>query len=101
MVEKRRGMIEHTTGARPAVTPERMRRGAASAASCLGLRQGDRVVIITDGGREHIAALVAEEGRRPGASATTLRLEDYGQRLLTSCPEQLRLDLQRWVTPPP
>jgi leucyl aminopeptidase (aminopeptidase T) len=52
------------------------------------------VAILTDRAREHLATLVAEEGRGRGATVTLLPLEDYGERPLTVFPERLRGDLE-------
>lgn len=86
-------MTTNRQGTIPAVTAERMRQGAASAVSCLNIAATDRVVIITDVAREHIAHLVAEAARARGATALVLRLEDYGARPMTTFPDDLRADL--------
>ncbi|GAC1435265.1 MAG: hypothetical protein NVSMB65_09230 [Chloroflexota bacterium] len=79
---------------RPPITPDRMRQGAASAATALGLGPRDRVVIMTDHARQHIAALVAEQARERAAATTVVLLEDYGTRPLTAFPDALRRDLE-------
>ena len=86
-------MVRQDTSGIPAVTPERMLQGAASAVSCLGIGADDRVVIITDLQRENIAHHVAEQAQARGATVTALRLEDYGQRPMTAFPDPLRADL--------
>jgi aminopeptidase len=76
------------------VTPERLAQGARSAAACMGVRPADRVVIITDGARADLAALVARACLDRGADAvTTRRLEEYGTRPLTMLPDALRADI--------
>ena len=82
------------TGSHTPITPERLRQGAASAARCMGVRSDDRVLIITDDARADIAALVADAClERSAVSPTTLRLEQYGTRPLTSLPDAMRADL--------
>ena len=76
------------------VTPERLLQGARNAASCMGVRPGDRVFIITDVARAELAQLVAQACRERGAEPPTVRrLEEYGERPLTVLPDSLREDI--------
>ncbi len=77
----------------PRVTPERLELGACNAAACMGVREGDRVFIITDDARGDLAELVAGASRARGGTVTTRRLEEYGPRPLTGLPPALRDEL--------
>jgi leucyl aminopeptidase (aminopeptidase T) len=72
-----------------------MRQGARGAIACLGIKGTDRVTIVTDTERRHIATLVAEEARARGATATMVLLEDYGERPITAFPDRLRAALEQ------
>ena len=74
---------------------ERMRCGARNAVSCMGVSAQDRVVILTDHEREHIARQVADVVRERQAPVTLLFLEDYGTRPLTDFSDVLRNDLRQ------
>ncbi len=83
------------TGTLPPITSDRMHQGTLGALSCLNITGTDRVAIITDMAREHIARLIADESTARGASARLFVLEDYGPRPMTSFPPQLRADIQQ------
>jgi aminopeptidase len=78
---------------RPALTQKRLRQGAANAATCMAVRPGDRVFIITDDARMDVAPLVADACRAAGAEVTLRRLEEYEPRPITHLPAALRRDL--------
>jgi aminopeptidase len=72
---------------------ERMQLGAENAILCMGVSSKDRVFIMTDFAREHIARRVASAALAKHADVTIHFLEHYGERPLTSFPEELRNDL--------
>ncbi|HTK07838.1 MAG TPA: aminopeptidase [Ktedonobacteraceae bacterium] len=72
---------------------ERMRYGAQSAVRCMGVTAQDRVFILTDHEREHIAREVADAAREQHAQVSIHFLEQYGTRPLTAFSETLRNDL--------
>src|SRR5436853_935051 len=72
---------------------ERLQLGAENAARCMGVTSQDRVFIMTDYARESIARRVAGAPLALHADVTVHFLEHYGERPLTSFPEQLRNDL--------
>jgi aminopeptidase len=72
---------------------ERVQIGAENAARCMGVTAQDRVFIITDYERESIARQVAAAILKRHADVSVHFLEHYGERPLTSFPEQLRSDL--------
>jgi len=74
---------------------ERVRLGAENAVYCMGVTAQDRVFIITDYERENIAQQVALAVLAQHADASVCFLEHYGQRPLTSFPEDLRNDIIR------
>ena len=69
---------------------ERLQMGADNAVRCMGVGASDRVFIITDFEREHIARLVAMAALERHADVTVRFLEHYGQRPLTVFSEELR-----------
>src|SRR6266853_6556435 len=72
---------------------ERLQFGAENAVQCMGVTSHDRVFIITDYERENIARRVAVAALDRHADVTIRFLEHYGERPLTSFPEELRNDL--------
>ncbi len=72
---------------------ERLQMGADNAVSCMGVGSADRVFIITDFEREHIARRVAMAALERHADVTVRFLEHYGERPLTVFSEELRNDL--------
>jgi aminopeptidase len=72
---------------------ERLQYGAENAVRCMGINAQDRVFIIADYERESIARLVALAALDRHADVTVRFLEHYGERPLTSFPEDLRHDL--------
>jgi aminopeptidase len=72
---------------------ERLQYGAENAVRCMGITSRDRVFIIADYEREDIARLVALAALDRHADVTVRFLEHYGERPLTSFPENLRHDL--------
>jgi leucyl aminopeptidase (aminopeptidase T) len=72
---------------------ERLQHGAENAVRCMGVTPQDRVFIIADYERESIARLVALAALDRHADVTVRFLEHYGERPLTSFPEELRNDL--------
>ena len=85
-------MAENETSS--GITPERLRQGAANAALCMGVGPADRVLILADEPRAHLAGLVAEACVLRGSSQPIIKmLEAYGARPLTAFPSSLRADL--------
>jgi aminopeptidase len=74
---------------------ERVRLGAENAVHCMGVTAQDRVFIITDYERENIAQQVAFAVLAQHADVSVCFLEHYGERPLTSFPENLRNDIMR------
>src|SRR5579863_5514577 len=72
---------------------ERLQMGAENAVRCMGVGASDRVFIITDFEREHIARLVAMAALERHADVSVHFLEHYGERPLTVFSEDLRSDL--------
>jgi aminopeptidase len=72
---------------------ERLQMGAENAVRCMGVGAADRVFIIADFEREHIARRVAMAALERHADVTVRFLEHYGERPLTVFPEELRGDL--------
>lgn len=72
---------------------ERMQVGAENALSCMSVGEKDRVFILTDYARGNIARLIAAGALARRASVTVRFMEDYGQRPLTTFPEEMRQDL--------
>ena len=72
---------------------DRLQYGAENAVRCMGVTRQDRVFIIADYERESIARLVALAAMDRHADVTVRFLEHYGERPLTSFPEELRNDL--------
>ncbi|GCF07628.1 aminopeptidase [Dictyobacter arantiisoli] len=71
---------------------ERMQRGAENALVCMGVTASDRVFILTDFARQHIAQRVASAALARHADVTIRFLEHYGERPLTFFPDELRKD---------
>ncbi|GCE46954.1 thermophilic metalloprotease (M29) [Thermosporothrix hazakensis] len=72
---------------------EKLQLGAENAVKCMGVSEGDRVVIITDYAREHIASRVAAAALKRHAAVSVCFLEHYGNRPLTSFSDEFRNDL--------
>jgi leucyl aminopeptidase (aminopeptidase T) len=72
---------------------QRLRLGAENAVRCMGVTAQDRVVILTDYAREDIARRVADVVMELHADVSVRFLEHYGERPLTTFPEDLREDL--------
>ncbi|GCE20353.1 aminopeptidase [Dictyobacter kobayashii] len=71
---------------------ERMHLGAENALLCMGVTAQDRVFILTDFARQHIAQRVASAALARHADVTVRFLEHYGERPLTVFPDTLRND---------
>src|ERR1700730_15616380 len=74
-------------------TDERLQYGAENAVRCMGINSQDRVFIIAYYERERIARLVGMAALDRYAEVPVRFLEHYGERPLTSFPDDLRLDL--------
>lgn len=72
---------------------ERMQLGAENALRCMGVNDRDRVFILTDFARKHIAERVAAAALARHADVTVRFLEHYGERPLTAFPDELRREL--------
>ncbi|GCE06326.1 aminopeptidase [Dictyobacter aurantiacus] len=71
---------------------ERMQLGAENALRCMAVGEQDRVFILTDFARQHIAQRVAAAALAQHADVTVRFLEHYGERPLTAFPDTLRND---------
>ncbi len=72
---------------------QRLQRGAQNAIRCMGVKNDDRVVILTDYARGSIAQRVADAALSAHADVSVHFLEHYGQRPLMAFPDELRADL--------
>ena len=72
---------------------ERLQLGAENAVRCMGVTAQDRVFIMTDYACEDLSRRVAGAAMDRHADVSVHFLEHYGERPLTSFPEQLRNDL--------
>jgi aminopeptidase len=86
--------VDNTVLDTPTVTYEqRLQLGAENAARCMGVTVQDRVFILTDYAREDIARRIADVVMELHADVSVRFLEHYGERPLTTFPEDLREDL--------
>lgn len=63
--------------------------------TCLRVRPGERVVIVTDRETEEIAASLSDQAREAGAPVEVHIMEDYGDRPMTSLPPSIESALER------
>jgi aminopeptidase len=63
--------------------------------TCLRIRSGERVTLVTDLETEEIAASLAGEARQAGAELDIHVMEDYGPRPMLHLPEPIRESLGR------
>ncbi len=63
--------------------------------TCLRVRPGERVVIVTDRETEEIAASLADQAREAGAPVEVHIMEDYGDRPMTTLPPSVGSALER------
>lgn len=76
---------------------EAMRAGARVAVrTCMGIRPGDRVYVLTDRATLGIGRLLAEEAAESGSEVLLRELEQYVPRPVTVFPEDLRTDLRKF-----
>ncbi|HEX2987585.1 MAG TPA: aminopeptidase [Chloroflexota bacterium] len=77
--------------------PAELLPGARNAVvTCLAIKGGDRVAILTDGETERIGLALREESLKAGAEVEMLFLEQFGQRPFTGMPEKLTEALRNW-----
>jgi aminopeptidase len=70
-------------------------RGITTAVrTCMGVRTGDRALVLTDGATARIGEALARAAAVAGAAVTLLRLEDFGARPFTSIPPDLAAALR-------
>jgi aminopeptidase len=80
----------------PPVYSEDLVPGARNAVrTCLRIRAGERVTLVTDLETEEIAASLAGEARGAGASLDVHVLEDYGPRPMLELPAPIAESLER------
>ncbi|HEY0757219.1 MAG TPA: aminopeptidase [Ktedonobacteraceae bacterium] len=72
---------------------ERLQLGAENAVNCMGVGERDRVFILTDFEREGIARQVAGAALARHADVSVRFLEHYGERPLTTFPDEMRNEL--------
>src|SRR5512139_2081826 len=73
---------------------ESMRAGARTAVrTCMGVRESDRVFVLTDRVTNAIGRLLSEEAAEVGAQAVMYDLEHFGQRPMTEFRDNLRHEL--------
>jgi aminopeptidase len=73
---------------------EAMRPGARTAVrTCMGVKQNDRVLVLTDRVTNAIGRLLSEEAAEAGAQAVMYDLEHFGPRPVTEFPDNLRREL--------
>lgn len=77
----------------PSSKEARQQLGAENAVRCMGVTAADRVFIMADYEREGIARRVAMAALARHADVSVRFLEHYGERPLTTFPEELRNDL--------
>ena len=63
--------------------------------TCLRVRPGERVVIVTDRETEEIAASLADQAREAGAPVEVHIMEDYGDRPMMTLPPSIAGALER------
>ena len=63
--------------------------------TCLRVRPGERVVIVTDRETEEIAASLADQAREAGAPCETHIMDDYGARPMLTLPLSIQAALER------
>jgi leucyl aminopeptidase (aminopeptidase T) len=63
--------------------------------TCLRVRPGERVVIVTDRETDEIAASLADQAREVGAQSETHIMEDYGGRPMLTLPPPIQTALGR------
>ncbi len=63
--------------------------------TCLRVRPGERVVIVTDRETEEIAASLADQAREVGAPSETHIMDDYGPRPMLTLPPSIQAALER------
>ena len=72
------------------VPPAELLVGARNAVrTCMAIRKGDRVVVITDRDTERIGLALGEESWGAGAVVEMMLLEEFGERPFTSVPPRL------------
>jgi aminopeptidase len=70
------------------IAPSELRPGAKNAVEvCLGVRAGEKVVVIADEVSRSVAASLEQALEEQGARFTGLLLEDFGPRPMTGAPE--------------
>jgi leucyl aminopeptidase (aminopeptidase T) len=75
--------------------PESYEEGARNAVfTCLGVRGGERCVLIADEGNREVAAALADQFRKAGASLETFVLEEHANRPLKVLPAPIGAALE-------
>ncbi len=73
---------------------EAMRAGARTAVrTCMGVRESDRVFVLTDRATNVIGRLLHEEAAEVGAQSAVFDLEQFGRRPMVDFNEKLRQEL--------
>ncbi len=79
----------------PSRSEDEIREGARNAVfSCMKVKSGDRVFVITDRDRMLIGNVLLDESRRAGAEGNLVVLEDYGQRPFLALPDKFVEDVE-------
>ena len=80
----------------PTDYPRDLAPGARNAVvTCLRIRPGERVALVTDRETAPIAAALADQAREAGASVDPHMMEDYGARPMLFLPEPIAAALER------
>jgi leucyl aminopeptidase (aminopeptidase T) len=78
------------------IAPSELMPGAKNAVEvCLGVRAGERVVVIADEVSRSVAASLEQALEKQGARFTGLLLEDFGPRPMTGAPEPVLEALEK------
>jgi leucyl aminopeptidase (aminopeptidase T) len=78
------------------IAPNELMAGAKNAVEvCLGVRSGERVVVVADEASRSVAASLEEALRERGAEFSGLLLEDYGPRPMHGAPSAVLDALER------
>jgi len=78
------------------IAPNELMAGAKNAVEvCLGVRSGERVVVVADEASRSVAASLEEALRERGAVFSGLLLEDYGPRPMRGAPSAVLEALER------
>jgi aminopeptidase len=87
--------MSNTTGLQTAYAEDLVPGARNAINTCLRVRPGERVVIVTDGETEEIAASLADQAREAGALCDVHVMEDHGPRPMLAIPPGIEAALER------